>query len=236
VWQTLRARAGLAPGLRILEIGAGTGLATTRLLAHRPAQLVAIEPDPRLADFLRTTIADPCLQVIATPFEQLERSAPFDLVASATAFHWLDAIPALRRIAALLREGAAVAIWWNVFGDDSRPDPFHEATARLFADQRASVSRGIVGRPPHALDAEMRLADFTEAGFVADEPIFARWTLPLDPQGVRNLYNTYSNVTALPQAERERFLDDLQDIAGRQFGGRVTRNMTTAVYVARLPR
>jgi len=236
VWQTLRARTGLAPGLRILEIGAGTGLATMPLLAHGPAELVAIEPDPRLADFLRATIADPRLRMIAKSFEQSEHTAPFDLVVSATAFHWLDAVPALRRIAALLRPRGALAIWWNVFGDDSRPDAFHDATAHLFADQRASISRGLVGRPPHALDAEMRLAEFAEAGFVADEPVFERWTLSLDTQGVRNLYDTYSNVTALPPAERERLLDDLQDIATREFGGHVTRNMTTVVYVARRPR
>ena len=59
------------------------------------------------------------------------------------------------------------------------------------------------------------------------------WTLTLDPPGVRRLYATYSNVTALPVAERERLLDGLETIARERFGGVVTRNMTTALYVAR---
>jgi hypothetical protein len=50
---------------------------------------------------------------------------------SATAFHWLDEDPALVKIASLLRPGGWWAAIWNVFGDDSRPDPFHEATKEL---------------------------------------------------------------------------------------------------------
>jgi len=60
-----------------------------------------------------------------------------------------------------------------------------------------------------------------------------RWVLSLDPPGVRNLYATYSNVTALPPAERARLLDSLQSVAASQFAGRVERNMTTAIYTAR---
>jgi hypothetical protein len=237
VWSILRSRAGLGPGIDILEIGAGTGLATMPMLAHRPARLVAVEPDPRLAGFLRTIIADSRLHVLRTAFERADiPPVSFDLVASATAFHWLDAVPALNRMSSLLRTGGAVALWWNVFGDDSRPDPFHDATAHLFADQRPSLSRGLVGRPPHALDAEKRLADFAAAGLAADEPAFERWTLVLDAAGARNLYGTYSNVTALPSEERNRLLDDLFGIAERDFAGRVERNMTTVVYVARHPR
>ena len=60
-----------------------------------------------------------------------------------------------------------------------------------------------------------------------------QWTLELDPTAVRRLYATYSNVTALPPAERERLLDGLSEVAERQFGGRVERNRKTAIYTAR---
>ena len=233
-WVALRELASLGPGIDILEIGAGTGLATARLLAHQPARLVAVEPDVRLAGFLRATLADPRLEVLATSFESADLpTASFDLVASATAFHWLDAGPALRRIHGLLRPGGAVALWWNVFGDASRPDPFHEATTHLFAGQPISWSSGGAGRPPHALDAPARLQELTNAGFVADRPQFLQWVLSLDPAGVRRLYATYSNVTALAPAEQAQLLDSLADIAARQFAGHVERNMTTAIYTAR---
>jgi SAM-dependent methyltransferase len=231
-WDALVQRAGLHAGIDILEIGAGTGLATLPLLAHDPARLVAIEPDARLAAFVGKA-ADPRLTVIAETFEDAElRPASFDLVVSATAFHWLDPVPALKRIGDLLRDNGSVALIWNDFGDAGRPDPFHEATAHLFEGHRVSTGSGS-GRLSFASDADARLADFDAAGFVADEPQFLRWTLALDPERVRALYSTYSNVTALRALEQTRLLDGLCDIAATQFAGRVERNMTTAIYTAR---
>jgi len=187
-WAALRARAGLSPGIDILEIGAGTGLATGALLRARPARLVAVEPDPRLAAFLRATTGDPRLEILAMPFEAAELApASFDLVVSATAFHWLEPVPALKTIRGLLRPGGAVALLWNVFGDPGRPDPFHAATRQLFAATRPSPSSGSDGRPEHGLDAEARRADFVAAGFVADPPQAIAWSLVLDPPGVRRL-------------------------------------------------
>lgn len=234
VWSALAGRAGLRRGIDILEIGAGTGLATLPLLTHKPASLVAVEPDARLAGFLSHTAADPRLSVIAEPFEEAELpAAGFDLVVSATAFHWLETVQALTRIHTLLRRRGAVALLWNVFGDDSRPDPFHEATTHLFDGHRLSNSGGGSGKTPFALDVAERLGHFAATGFVADAPEFRRWTLELDPEGVRALYATYSNVTALPPPEQARLLDGLAEIASRQFGGHVERNMTTAIYTAR---
>lgn len=234
VWTALGERAGLRPGIDVLEIGAGSGIATGPLLRHDPRRLIAVEPDTRLAQFLRAGLTDPRLEIVAEPFETATLpAAGFDLVASATAFHWLDAVPALQRIADLLRPGGHIALWWNVFGDPDRADPFHDATARLFAGQKTSPSQSTTGRQEHALDIEARLADFVAAGFTADPPQFERWTLTLDPAGMRALYATYSNVTALPPTERKALLDALADIAVHSFAGRVERNMTTAIYTAR---
>lgn len=232
VWDLLRQRAGLRPGISILEIGAGTGLATERLLEHGPRRLLAVEPDARLAEFLRARLPRPELEVVEQVFEELaEAPQSYDLVVSATAFHWLDAVPALRRIHALLRPGGAVSLIWNVFGDNVRPDPFHEASAHLFAGHRPSPSGG--GTTPYGLDSEARLRDFEAASFLCEPPVMFEWTLTLDPPAVRRLYAAYSNVVALEAGRREKLLDALEDLARTDFGGTVTRNMTTSVFTAR---
>lgn len=232
-WAALRERAHLSPQIDVLEIGPGTGLATAELIAHQPASLVALEPDARLADYLRNSIVDPRLEVLAIPFERAElQPASFDLVASATAFHWLEARPALARVHALLRRQGALALWWNVFGDPGRPDAFHDATQHLFAGRKTSPSSPRHDRLPYALDTRARLEELMVGGFVPHAPQRIEWTLPLDPRGVRRLYATYSNITALPPQERSELLDALEKIAAEQFGGRVERNMTTIIYTA----
>jgi hypothetical protein len=55
--------------------------------------------------------------------------------------------------------------------------------------------------------------------------------LILNAEQTVSLYGTYSNVNVRP--DREAVLAELGRIACEQFGGRVVRNMTTALYIAR---
>jgi SAM-dependent methyltransferase len=231
VYQTLRSSCGLGQGAVTLEVGAGTGTATRRLLDFGADPLVAVEPDPRLADFLRTNNADRALKVLVSTFEdvKLEESA-FDLGISATAFHWLEEDAALRKIARLLRPGGWWATFWNVFGDDSRPDPFHEATKKLL-EGPFSPSAGDLD-VPFGLDKEARTAALKRTGeFDVVDVQTSRWSLVLNADQTIALYGTYSNVNIRP--DRAGLLAEIGRIARDEFGGRVIRNMTTSLYIAR---
>ncbi len=231
VYDTLTSRCGLRRNAAVLEIGAGTGIATQRLLAFGADPLVAIEPDQRLADFLRATNPVKALTVMVSSFEgaMLEKKT-FDLGVCATAFHWLDEDAALLKVASSLRPGGWWAALWNVFGDDSRPDPFHEATKELLAAP-ASPSAGETGIP-FALDSMARLAALERCGaFDLMETKASQWSLVLDAEQTVALYATYSNVNARP--DRKAVLAEIGRIAREDFGNRVVRNMTTSLYIAR---
>ena len=229
VFEELTARGALGPGTVTFEIGAGTGIATHALLARGAGPLTAIEPDPRLAAFLRTRC--PAVQVRIEAFEDCAlRDAAFDLGFCATAFHWLDEARALAKIAAALKPGGWWAAVWHVFGDDRRPDAFHEATAALLAGPRSPTQPG--SGPPFPLDTAARLDALSRAG-AFDDIAHRRetWTLTLPPDEVAQLYGTYSPIAARP--DRAAVLAELRRIAAEQFDGQVVRNMTTCLYVAR---
>ena len=231
VFDVLRDRCGLAPNAVTFEIGAGTGTATRRLLERGANPLIAVEPDGRLASFLRSTFPDEALTVLTATFEEAALpEASFDLGLSATAFHWLAEDLALTKVVKLLRPGAWWAMVWNVFGDSQRPDPFHEATKVLLSGP-LSPSEGS-GDTPFALDAPARLAALERTQAFEDvEHRTSAWSLVLDPDQTVALYATYSNVNIRP--DREAVLADLRRIACDHFEGRVTRNMVTSLYIAR---
>lgn len=231
VFDFLCERCGLVPDAVTFEIGAGTGTATRRLLELGANPLLAIEPDDRLAAFLRKTIPEKALTVIVAPFEEaVLQEASFDLGLSATAFHWLSEHFALTKVAQLLRPGGWWAMLWNVFGDSRRPDPFHEATKSLLNRPLSPSAEN--GEMPFALDAEARLAalERTDA-FDNVEYRTSTWSLVLDPDQTVALYATYSNINIRP--DREDVLTELRRIARDEFQGCVTRNMVTSLYVAR---
>jgi hypothetical protein len=231
VYDTLTARCGLRRNAAVFEIGAGTGTATGRLLELGADPLVAIEPDRRLAEFLRANHPHKALNVVVSTFEEvtLEKTA-YDLGVSATAFHWLDEAAALAKIASLLRPGGWWVALWNEFGDDTRPDPFHDATHELV---RAPTGPGTGDKGvPFSRDVEARHAALTRSGaFDLVDSQASRWPLTLDAEQTVALYGTYSNINARP--DRHAVLLELGRIAREKFADRVVRNMVTTLYIGR---
>jgi SAM-dependent methyltransferase len=231
VFDFLCERCGLAPHTVTFEVGPGTGTATRRLLELGARPLVAVEPDDRLAAFLQETVRDEALTVVLSTFEDaLLPETSFDLGLSATAFHWLDEDLALKKVAKLLRRSGWWAMVWNTFGDQHRPDPFHEATKSLL-DGPSGPSAG-ADATPFALDAQARLAALERThAFDSLDHRTSTWSLILDPDQTVALYATYSNVNIRP--DREAVLTELGRVARDEFDGRVIRNMVTSLYVAR---
>jgi len=98
---------------RILEVGAGTGKATT-VFARRPCTIVALEPAPQMASVLRRNVAAfPDVTVEEQMFESFEPDGSFELVLAAQAFHWIEPEVRYRHAAAALRTGGSLALLTN---------------------------------------------------------------------------------------------------------------------------
>ena len=232
VYDILRDRCQFGPSSRVLEIGAGSGQATKRLL-DAGAHVLAIEPNEALAAQLsaRFEMAEG-LELVVAAFEDAELApSSFDLVVAATAFHWFDPEQALPKIAAILEPGGWLALWWNTFDDPGQPDPFQDATESLLRDLAPSPAAGAGGLPV-ALDVAARTSELVRHGFRDMEHHAERWILRLDAPQTRRLYATYSNIARLPESRRQTVLDEIERIAGVGFDGRVERQMITSVYTA----
>ena len=233
VFEVIRERCGCGVGTVAFEIGAGTGIATRRLLDMGVGPLVAVEPDPRLAEFLRGRNLDKALEVVVSSFEEVRLvDGGYGLGLCATAFHWLKEDEALAKVARLLRPGGWWAMAWNVFGEPGRVDDFHEATKELVGNGPSSPSRGAGDHLPFALDTVARLGALDRSGaFDVIEHRSEPWELVLDSRQVAALYATYSNINILP--DRDAVLAELERIARTKFNDRVIRNMVTILYIAR---
>jgi SAM-dependent methyltransferase len=236
VYDILHSRCGLQLGTRTFEIGPGTGQATRDLVRIGASSLVLIEPDERLAAFLRTEFrAASVLEVRNATFEEVDLpTSSFDLGVAATSFHWLAAGPALEKVARLLRPGGWWAMWWTVFGDPLRPDTFHAATQDILGRLGRSPSAGDKCGPPYALDVDARLADLDGTGeFEEIEHEALRWTATLRSEQLRGLFATFSEITRLEPDERQRVLDAIVRVADEQFGGAIEKPIVTSIYTAR---
>ncbi|HEY8578232.1 MAG TPA: class I SAM-dependent methyltransferase [Devosia sp.] len=233
VFDTLRSQCEVGAGTAVVEIGAGTGKATRHLLALGANPLIAIEPDPRLADFLKGDGANSALRVVNSAFEDVELGhSRFDFATSATAFHWLDESAALAKISTALRPGGWWAPFWNIYGDPTKADPFHEATLSLLSSGPTNPSNDGQSRLEFGANVEARVAAIkATSAFDIIDYRQSTWSVVLNAEQTVGLYASYSNVSLRP--DREDVLAKLGRIAREDFDNQVTRNVTTVLYLAR---
>jgi SAM-dependent methyltransferase len=101
----------LRPGLRCLDLAAGTGKFTA-LLAATGAELLAVEPVAAMRAKLSEKL--PAVRSLDGAAEAIPLTDhSLDALTAAQAFHWFDAPRAAAEIARVLKPGGGLALLWN---------------------------------------------------------------------------------------------------------------------------
>ena len=127
----------MLPGQRVLDVGAGTGIATAAFAA-RGLSMTCVEPDPQMAAVLSAKLAgNPDLHVDVATFEDWSAPRPigapgFDGLISGQAWHWTDPKTRWANAGAAIRTGGVLALFWNVdqFADPRVPAAYTAAYER----------------------------------------------------------------------------------------------------------
>ncbi|MEU5536653.1 class I SAM-dependent methyltransferase [Streptomyces sp. NPDC020362] len=98
-------------GARVVDVGAGTGIATA-LLHERGADVLAVEPGAGMAaEFRRGLPHVPIVQGNGNALPLADAHA--DFLTYAQAWHWTDTARSVPEALRVLRPGGALALWWN---------------------------------------------------------------------------------------------------------------------------
>jgi SAM-dependent methyltransferase len=177
----------------VLDLGAGTGKLTTRLV-ERGLDVVAVDPVPEMLEVLKGSLPEtPALLGTAEEIPLADDSV--DAVLVAQAWHWFDLDRAVSEVARVLRPGGRLGLVWNT------------------RDERSGWVKDlghIIGHENDPFTDRVSLP----APFAGVERHHVEWTSYLTPQALIDLVASRSYCITSPTEVRTRTLDRVRELLG----------------------
>ena len=223
---------------RILEIGCGTGQATLPF-ARQGHRITALEPGRNLTSLAAKNLAAfPQVDIQTTTFEDwLAAAGQYDLVMSATAFHWVSPEIRYTKAAEALTAGGWLALFWNMEANDqsllgqrlqavydkyapsSKAHPYathHPAGHRTQQDTKIS-------RWQQEIDQSRLFGNVSIMQFL--------WTQWYTTDQYLQLLETYSDHRAMPPENKRELFHGIARVLAQEGGGR-SKPYLTVLYLA----
>ena len=175
----------------VLDLGAGTGKLTTRLV-ERGLDVVAVDPIAEMLELLRGAL--PATPALLGTAEQIPlRDNSVDAVLVAQAWHWFDPKRAIAEVARVLRPGGRLGLVWNT------------------RDERMGWVKDlgrVIGHESDPFSDRVTLPEpFTDV-----ERHHVEWTSYLTPQALIDLVASRSYCITSPADVRTRTLEEVREL------------------------
>ena len=215
LYEKIQHFSGISPTSEILEVGAGTGQATDLFLSHGH-KLDMLEVSDEQVDYLRRKYKDhPNGTIFKNYFEDYVADKEYDLIYSATAFHWIKCEDGYPKAWKMLRMGGTMAVFWNVFFD-----MYH--TGGIF-DELNEIKKAYMPTETLGLTLdeikEKRIKQITVEGFFV-EPEYYEFhkSERYDVQRFLAYLKTDSGTLMLDDVTRSKYLDAVSTCLERHGG------------------
>ncbi len=222
----------IGPGKRALEIGIGTGQATEPILKTGCA-VTAVELGGNLAAYAKEKFQEyPSLTVQNLPFEDFdEPDGSFDLIYSATAFHWIPEETGFPKAFRLLKSGGTLALWWNR-PLPAGPEELSREIQRVYETCRPDIARK-PEKDKTSLYRKVRETVLSHGFTDLEFRVFhAERTFQAD--SYVQLLNTYSDHRTAAPDVKAVFESEIRRVI-RNHGDRIVLSDVVDLYLARKP-
>lgn len=219
---------------RVVEVGIGGGQATLPIL-NTGCDLLAVDYGENFCEICREKFKDyPNFSAISGKFEDIDFNGKYDLIYSASAFHWIPEEVGYKKVYDMLKDGGVFARFANhPFRDKGKPELSAEMD-RIYAEyyceyhnkelkplveytEQQAYDRALIAEKYGFTDIQYKLFYRTRT-FTAKEYIM--------------LLGTYSDHIAIEETIRNKFFSKIEEAINRH-GGEITIYDTIDLQLAR---
>jgi SAM-dependent methyltransferase len=214
VFDDLVESAGLNLGDAVVEIGAGTGIATEPLV-ERGLDVTAIEPAIALAAVAAAKLADR-VHFFSGRFEDFSPDSSVKLLAAFNAWHWVEPRRAVELAARLVEPGGSLALVWTEVISWGQ-EPFEQRLAEVVGSPWEKRMEHVDGSM-QPIRQDPRFGEFEDHHYPFERTIDASTFIAVT--------KTYGGNYTSEQFEA------IEEIINEDFGGVVTKAENAALYLS----
>ncbi len=199
----------ISPDSNVLEIGIGTGQAT-KLFLDKGCKLTAVELGENLADYCKVKFENyKNISIINDDFLKCDLPEnSFDLIYSATAFHWIPQPSGYEKVKRLLSKNGILALFWNHPFVSRCDDKTNVASMAVYKKYRPSDKKQVEFCED---DYKIKLRELKDNNFDAVFSDVYKRVRRLSSDEYIDLLNTYSDHRALSKDIKQSFEENMKN-------------------------
>lgn len=212
-----------------LEVGAGTGQATDLFLNHIK-KLDIVEVGDKQVGYLNKKYHDKNISVYKAYFEEYSSAEKYDLIYSATAFHWVDAAIGYPKAWSMLKDGGVMAVFWHMSSVTYRDYGVFVGLDRIKKKYLPNESLGFDSDGIEGV--RKKRIEQIQSGKCFHAPVIKeyKWIDEYDAERYALLLESYSSTQTLGEADKKAYLTEVKEYINAN-GGRVEMPQHVMLYM-----
>lgn len=214
-----------------LEIGAGTGQATD-LFINSIKTLDIVEVGDKQIEYLLKKYKGENVNTYKSYFEKFESNKKYDLIFSATAFHWVDENVGYPKAWDMLNDGGSLAVFWHMSSvtlhDTGIFTGLNDIKKKYLPDESLGFDKeGIEG-------VRQRRISQIQSGKYFGIPVIKeyRWIDTYDADRYSLLLESYSSTQTLDDEQKKLYLEEVKEYINKH-GGVVEMPQHVMLYLVK---
>lgn len=210
--------ANLDKEAQVLEVGAGTGQATDFFIDEYHLDL--LEVSDAQVNYLKKKYAGRRGFVHKEYFEEYETERKYDLIYSATAFHWVNPEVGYVKTRNLLKDGGTLALFWHMSPHIRRSGRMYEGIYKI--KSKYLNGRGLGWEEQEYIEREKEYYSkyIRDAGYSEPQCFVYKWREEYSADRYTCLQNTLLETFDLSAENRTRYLNEIKEYI-QENGGKV---------------
>ncbi|MFZ5967185.1 MAG: class I SAM-dependent methyltransferase [Bacillota bacterium] len=218
----------------MIEVGCGTGQATEPFLKTK-CKVTAVELGENLSSYTREKFkAYKNLNVVRSAFEDYDcGDNKFDMLYSATAFHWIPDEIGYKKAYRIIKNGGTIALFWNRPSTNDKDNPLHQKIQSIYNELLPQWSYKVTNNEDKSRYSSI-INKIEQYRFTNIEFKLYHNTRKMTGVEYIELLNTYSDHLALEKSIKSLLFDAIRTVI-EEFGNELIINDTVDLYLAQKP-